>query len=304
LSLKFSNSNLKANYAPSLPPYQQLRSMAAPYWGQLPPPKVTRGNSLRREDEQMPKGNNNLIVDTGVAGERLSNQYSSRPHRESRQNRYSTQTDAPTISTQSPFASPIASEFRGEGLAPRPPSFQYGVPEVVDNKDYLEKRRRRESRRDRVYDEPSPIPPPAAPDAPRPPPPVSYKQPYINGPPLAQYAGPGRSRSTRRSEGPVTPSKATPEEYYRSHTKEEPNPVGEEIVRSRRVEQSNGKAAVRSGGTQRERPERLDSYDSQPRKGSLSEADAKRRKPLHFFSISSQSHLSPQFALDIHKVML
>jgi len=255
--------------------------MAAPYWGKLPPAKVTRGNSLRREDEQMPKGNNHLAIDTSVAGDRLSNQYSSQPQTQSRQNRYSTQTDAPTLSTQSPFASPIASEFRGEGLAPRPPSFQKGVSEAQYNRDYLEKRRRRESRnRDEVYDEPSAIPPPAAPDAPRPPPPVSYKQPYINGPPLAQYAAPTRARSTRRSEGPVSPGKAAPEEYYRSHTREEHKPVDEGVL-PRRVEPSNGKAAVRSSGSQRERPERLDSYDSQPRKGSLSEADAKRRKPFH-----------------------
>jgi hypothetical protein len=259
--------------------------MAAPYWGQLPPPKVARGNSLRREEKQMPKGINPLAIDTSVAGDRLSNQYPSLS--QSRQNRYSTQTDAPTLSTQSPFASPIASEFRGDGLAPRPPSFQYGTSEATYNKDYLEKRRRRESRnRDQVYDEPSPIPPPAAPDAPRAPPPVSYKLPYSNGPP-AQYAVPGRSRSTRRSEGPVSPSKAAPEDYYRSHTREEQKPVDEEVVRSRRLEPSNGKAAVRSSGSQRERPERLDSYDSQQREGSLSEAEAKRRK-LFYISCFSQ----------------
>jgi hypothetical protein len=251
--------------------------MAAPYWGQLPPPKVTRGNTLRRDDDQMPKGKNSLAIDTSVAGDRLSNQYPSQL--QSRQNRYSTQTDAPTLSTQSPFASPIASEFRGDGLAPRPPSFQYGTSEAAYNRDYLEKRKRRESRnREQSYDEPSPIPP-AAPDAPRPPPPVSYKQPYSNRP-SSQYATPARSRSTRRSEGPVSPSKVAPEDYYRSHTREEQKPVDENVVRSRVVEPSNGKVAVRSGGSQRERPERLDSYDSQQRKGSLSEAEA-RRKPFY-----------------------
>jgi hypothetical protein len=261
--------------------------MAAPYWGQLAPPKVTRGNSLRREDEQLLKGKGPLAIDTSVAGDRLSTRYSGPI--QSRQNRFSTQTDAPTISTQSPFASPIASEFRGEGLAPRPSSFQYGgSEEAAHNRDYLEKRRRRESRRDQVYDEPSPIPPPAAPDAPRPPPPVSYKQPYINGPPLAPYAGLPPSRSTRRSEGPVSPSKATPEDYYRSHTREEHKPVDEEAAQRRKVEPSNGKITVRSSGSQRERPERLNSYDSQPRKGSLSEADAKRRKLFHMFLVVIQ----------------
>ncbi|KAE9368536.1 hypothetical protein N431DRAFT_382056 [Stipitochalara longipes BDJ] len=252
--------------------------MAAPYWGKLPPPTVTRGNSLRREDEKMPKPYNHLAIDTSVAGDRLSNQYPTQPQTQSRQNRYSTQTDAPTISTQSPFASPIASEFRGEGLAPRPPSFQYGVSEAQYNREYLEKRRRRESRnRDQVDDEPSAVPPPAAPDVPRAPP-VSYKQPYVNGPPLAQYAVPGRARSTRRSEGPVSPGKAAPEEYYRSHTSEEQKSVDEEGVLPRRMEPINGKAGVRPSGSRRERPDRLDSYDSQPRKASLSEADAKRRR--------------------------
>ncbi len=251
--------------------------MAAPYWGQLPPPKVTRGSSLRRDDEQIPKGKDTVATDTSVAGDPLSNQYPSQS--QSRQNRYSTQTDAPTLSTQSPFASPIASEFRGNGLAPRPPSFQYGSSEAAYTKDYLEKRRRRESRnKEQAYDDPSPIPPPAAPDVPRPPPPLSYKQPYSNRPPT-QYAAPGRSRSTRRSEEPVSPSKAMPEDFYRSHTRDEQKPVDEENVRSITGEPSNGKATVRSSGSQRERPERLDSYDSQQRKGSLSEAESQRRKP-------------------------
>jgi len=268
--------------------------MAAPYWGKLPPPTVTRGNSLRREDEKMPKTYNQLAIDTSVAGDRLSNHYSSQPQTQSRQNRYSTQTDAPTISTQSPFASPIASEFRGEGLAPRPPSFQYGVSEAQYNKDYLEKRKRRESRnRDQVLDEPSAIPPPAAPDAPRPPPPVSYKPPYANGPPLAQYAAPGRAKSSRRSEGPVSPVKAAPEEYYRSHTREAQGPVVEEGIGSSRLESSNGKP-IRSTGSRRERPERLDSYDSQPRKGSISEGDAKRRKSFHT-SLMVIFHISTPF---------
>jgi hypothetical protein len=70
-----------------------------------------------------------------------------------------------------------------------------------------------------------------------------------------------------------------PEDFYRSHTRDEQKPVDEENVRSITGEPSNGKATVRSSGSQRERPERLDSYDSQQRKGSLSEAESQRRKP-------------------------
>lgn len=241
------------------------------YWGALPPPKITRSDSVRREDEKMAGTTRPLAVDTSVAGDRLSNRYS---QPQSRQDRYSTQTG----STQSPFASPIASEFRGDGLAPRPPSFKPGASDAAYNRDFSEKRRRRENRnREEANDAPSPIPPPAAPDVPRLGPPVSYKQPYINGPPT-QYAGPARSRSTRKSEGPVSPSKAAPEEYYRTHTRDEHQAVDEDTVHSRRGERSNGKIAVQASGSQRQRPDRLDSYDSQRRKGSLSDAEALQRK--------------------------
>lgn len=250
--------------------------MAAPYWGQLPPPNVARGDSLRRGDGKVQKKSNGLAIDTSMAGDRYSNQYPSQS--QPRQNRYSTQTDAPTLSTLSPFTSPVASEFRGTGLAPRPPSFQPGGSEAIYNRDYLEKRRRRESRnREQAYDEPSSVPPPPAPDVPRAPPPVSYREPYSNGP-SSQPSGPGRTRSTRRLEGPVSPNKAAQEEYYRSHTRDEYTPGDDDLRR----EPSNGKSAVRPSGSRREKPERLDSYDSQPRKGSLSGTDPPRRKLFNY----------------------
>jgi hypothetical protein len=244
--------------------------MAAPYWGQLPPPKVVRGNSVRRYSgqgqDQME--NNQLSIDTG-AGDRRSNQ--SQP---ARQNRYSVQTEAPTISTQSPFASPVASEFRGDGLAPRPPSFPSRTSEAAYNRDYQEKRRRRESRdREQNYEDPSFIPPPAAPDAPRPPPPISYKQPYSNGPSSSNYPPPGRSNSRRRSEGPVSPSKAPPEDYYRSQQRADR--VDEDLVPSRNGGSIKGKEVVRP----RNRPERTETSDSYQRKGSTaSETEAHRRR--------------------------
>ena len=254
--------------------------MSNPYWGQLPPPKVTRGNSLSLKPEGDPnfRGSNNLSVDTNSKSNRVSNEYPSQS--QARHYRNSTQTEAPTVSTQSPFASPTASSFRGDGLAPRPPSFSYGAPDSAYNKDYLDKRRRRESRNREFYDEPAAIPPPAAPDAPRPAPPLSYKQPYSNVGPSSSYQAPVQSRSARRSDGPVSPSKAPPEDYYRS------NAPGDytNYIESRRGSEgtsrrpSNGKAVIRdeTRDRTRQRPEQLDTSHS--RKGSLSEAEAQRRR--------------------------
>jgi hypothetical protein len=246
-----------------------MSTPSAPYWGLLPPPKVARGNSIKRE-----RGSNDLSIDTDMRGNRLSSQ--SQPH-PSRQNRYSTQTDAPTISTQSPFASPIASEFRGDGLAPRPPSFPYGACDTAYNKDFSEKRRRRESRnREQYYEEPTSGPPPAAPDAPRPGPPLSYKLPYTSAPTSSNYQAPTRARSTKRSEGPISPSKGPPEEYYRSHQGGEYPSRGEDIGRR----PSNGKAVVRNRGDEqvRDGQERRGSAVSQSRKGSVPETEAQRRR--------------------------
>ncbi|TVY64340.1 Uncharacterized protein LSUE1_G008661, partial [Lachnellula suecica] len=234
--------------------------MSNPYWGQLPPPKVTRGDSVRRDRDPQMSGGNGLYIDTGAKPkpERLSGQ--------SRHNRNSTQTEAPTVSTQSPFASPTASSFRGDGLAPRPPSFPYGASAPSNNNDYLDKRRRRESRNKDQYSEDAP--PPAAPDAPRPAPPVSYKQPHSNG--ASNSQAPTRARSTRRSEGPISPSQAVPEEYYRSR---EDFPS---IDASTSRRPSNGKAAIRPGDD--EFSVRRAERGGTSRKGSLSEAEAKRRR--------------------------
>jgi len=72
---------------------------------------------------------------------------------------------------------------------------------------------------------------------------------------------PVRSRSTRRSEGPVAPGE-TPENYYRSD---------ENAIAGRR--DSKGKAIDRGEWTRRESV-----GTSQPRKGSVSDAEAKRRR--------------------------
>lgn len=133
------------------------------YWGELPPPKVHRGNSIRRNADQ------DLQIeppttDRNIKGDRFPGQSSSR------QDRLSTQTD----DTLSPFVSPTASSFRGDGLAPRPSSYQKATSNTAYNKDFSEKRRQRETRNrnSEVYDD---NPPPAAPDVPKAPP-LSYKQ--------------------------------------------------------------------------------------------------------------------------------
>ncbi|RDL32965.1 Metallo-dependent phosphatase [Venustampulla echinocandica] len=249
----------------------------APYWGQLPPPKIARGNSLRREQEQENlRDSTHLSIDSGARGNRLSSQSQSRR----RSDRNSTQTEAPTVSTQSPFASPTDSTFPGGGLAPRPPSFPYGASGPSYNEEYLEKRRRRQSRdRDQAYQEPEAAePPPAAPDAPRPPPPVSYKQPHGLGASSSSYQPPAHSRSTRRSEGPVSSSQGVADEYYRSNPRRE-YPAAE-ALNSKRGSIDKGKAPVRPNDKEwdSEMPEKLDVSRRQRRQGSGSEAPSQRRR--------------------------
>ena len=188
---------------------------------------------MKRTQDPEIKAPTRLSVDTNMKSSRTSSQSQGKPER------YSTQTDAPTLSTHSPFASPIASEFRGDGLAPRPPSFPYGESQQAYNDDFAERRKRRQSRDRTQYQEDiSGGPPPAAPDAPRPPPPVSYKQPFS----AARGANTHeqlRTRSTRKAESPISPSQGPPEEYYRSHRRESNPAAGEQIRRP-----SNGKAVV------------------------------------------------------------
>src|ERR1700733_8799772 len=94
--------------------------MAAPAHAQMPPPKVSRMNSGNRDTSQAMQ-REPLALNTDMNGRRFSDQSFTQP----RYNRYSTQTEAPTIGSDSPFAAPTASTFRADGLAPRPPSFGY-----------------------------------------------------------------------------------------------------------------------------------------------------------------------------------
>lgn len=189
-------------------------------------------------------------MDTSLKGNRLSSQS------QSRSNRYSNQTDAPTLSTQSPFASPIASEFRGEGLAPRPSSYSYNAGEPTPNDEFYERRRRRQNRnREQNANEPAVIPPPRAPDVPRAPP-SSYRPPQGTLP---------------RQSNPQTRSVPPGVEEYNRNARRESHPTGGEQVRR----PSNGKAAVRErlNGQSTNGPRRADSTRSQ-----TTEAEAQRRR--------------------------
>jgi hypothetical protein len=254
------------------------------YWGDLPPPKIFRGDSLRREREMAVREGNNdsrgvpnrqdrpqdedidMISPIGKNGQQLDGNRGDRSsgqsqfpssHRRS-QYRGSTQTEAPTVSTQSPFASPTDSTFGRGGLAPRPPSLPYEAANQKSD-EFSEKRRRRESRnRDQPHEgRGSTVPPPAAPDVPRAPPPVSYKEPYSS-------AAPTRAKSNRRSEGPVSSSQGVAAEYY-----------------ARRGSASNGKSHLRPDDLEwdPQKPERIDNLNRRDRQGSLgSEGDPKQRR--------------------------
>ncbi|KFA64388.1 hypothetical protein S40285_01125 [Stachybotrys chlorohalonatus IBT 40285] len=78
---------------------------SAPYWGQLPGPKLARDRRSSGDNSTVDRRHS---IDTQL------------PHRS---NRTSSQT-ATTETTFSPYQSPTASNFAGQGLAPRPPSYQ------------------------------------------------------------------------------------------------------------------------------------------------------------------------------------
>lgn len=163
---------------------------SAPYWGQLPVPKVRR-----------PSENGSLPPDRRQS---LDAQPQSRANRESFQ---TTNTDTLTDTTFNSLASPDRSSFQGQGLAPRPPSLPYGAnqypPELLENR-----RRRRSTRQDDDYPQ-GPLATTAR-NAPRAPP-VSYKALDDNAAPHYTYAAPeSASRTTRRPSGPVSPMDQSP----------------------------------------------------------------------------------------------
>lgn len=148
--------------------------MSAPYWGELPTPKVRRASSASQSTSQ---------------SQDLDHEPEPQLHpRRDRSSAHTAYTDAPTDSTTSPFASPTASSFATGGLAPRLLSQTYGNHSRAQT-DMADKRARRSSQ---PY---NPMPPrdatetpPAAPDVPKGPP-LSYRQPPTS------FAGSSKSRS-------------------------------------------------------------------------------------------------------------
>ncbi|KAI9828737.1 MAG: hypothetical protein M1832_001842 [Thelocarpon impressellum] len=128
--------------------------------------------------------------------------------------RRSSQPDARnSVSTASTFISPVSPTFDPlAGLAPRPPS----PPDramAQEAQTEAAPRRRRESRgyeREVQEDDISLDAPPTVPDAPRAPPPVSYRDPYANGAAPAPAQAPSRSASGRRRSSAAEPSRDDP----------------------------------------------------------------------------------------------
>ncbi|ELR04381.1 hypothetical protein VC83_06592 [Pseudogymnoascus destructans] len=180
----------------------------APYWGAInPPPDVVtqRQGSLRKGSV----GNGSMGPNLQKALPTEPYPRASQPQPQPRPDRYSIHSQAPTESTLSPFASPVESTFRAKGLAPRPPSYQYG--EDPYNKESLERRRKRASgeKAQQLFEE-STGPPPAAPDVPRQGPPSSYSPPQSNGDRYLESEG----IRSRRPPEPVERARQNPD-YYR-----------------------------------------------------------------------------------------
>lgn len=168
--------------------------MSAPYWGDLPGPKVSARPHQRAASDD--------YASRAPGSRRQSLDPPAPLPPQSKQDRASTQTD----STLSPYATPRDS-FQGHGLAPRPASQSHYPPDI------MEKRRRRASKNreeEDAYAVSGSLPPPA-PDAPKGPP-VSYKHPYGNG--GLPYTLP-RAGEAQQSDFPPSPGVLDPD-YYKS----------------------------------------------------------------------------------------
>jgi hypothetical protein len=160
--------------------------MSAPYWGQLPPPKAGQTRARRLSDDQDPVTDRRQSLDAPPQGQARSNRISV----------LTTKSDAPTDSTLSPFASPTASSFQGQGLTPRPPSLPYAAdqypPELVEN------RRRRRSQQEAEHAAVTAPQPLTAPDVPRAPPSSSKYPPPPQG--IGRQGSQGETEEHHRKE--------------------------------------------------------------------------------------------------------
>lgn len=163
--------------------------MSAPYWGQLPPPKAGQTRARRLSDDQDSSTDRRQSLDAPPQGQARSNRISVQ----------TTKSDAPTDSTLSPFASPTASSFQGQGLTPRPPSLPYAAdqypPELVENR---RRRRSQNQEQEAEYAAVTAPQPSAAPDLPRAPPSSSKYPPPPQG--IGRQGSQREAEENRRKE--------------------------------------------------------------------------------------------------------
>ncbi|KAH8899343.1 hypothetical protein GQ53DRAFT_307843 [Thozetella sp. PMI_491] len=164
-------------------------SAAAPYWGDLPKPKVAQPKSRRTSDDYSVPPDSRQSLDGP-------------PSRANRASTQTTKSDVPSESTYTTFASQTPSSVLPSGLAPRPPSLPYGTraypPELLE---FRRRRRSRNQEQDLEYSTETPPPAPEAPGAP------AYKRPPGNGGIPSGHPSAGR---------PGRPME--PDEYYKSST--------------------------------------------------------------------------------------
>ncbi|KAK1755081.1 hypothetical protein QBC47DRAFT_345294 [Echria macrotheca] len=187
-------------------PGTQPPDMSAPYWGQLPASKAGQTKTRRLSDD--------VNVNSPTDGRQSLDVPVPAPARANRVSVQTTKSDAPTDSTLSPFVSPTASTFQGQGLAPRPPSLPYGAnqypPELVENR---RRRRSRNQEQELEYAAVSAPAPPAAPEVPRAPP-VSYRYPSGSGGAQPPYASP---RSNKQMDAEEYIKASTPVSLKEEH---------------------------------------------------------------------------------------
>ncbi|KAI6271288.1 hypothetical protein MCOR29_008600 [Pyricularia oryzae] len=162
--------------------HSQSPSQSAPYWGELPPPRIHQHGQPSSLDAAAP-----------------------RPKRGSVQTAISAD---PTESTQSPYATPTRSSFGGAyGLAPRPPSLPYGADQYPV--EPAEKRQRRWSRQQELDQQTPADSLESSPNTPHTLPPTfrSGTMPSSPGAPAVLNPGPGRRR------GPPNQTGMEPEDY-------------------------------------------------------------------------------------------
>ncbi|KAM5355258.1 hypothetical protein ACJ41O_001904 [Fusarium nematophilum] len=181
--------------------------MSAPYWGQLPGPKIAQaghaGHARRKSESD----------DYAYIADRRSSLDTAPVRRSNRASIQTQGTEAPSDSTFSPYESPSAVSFAPQGLAPRPPSYQRGAPRESAGEPSDSRRARRPSHQHEEFDdEPSPAPP-AAPEVPRGPP-VSYRHPYGNGGLPYTYTASGAPAPPQPYDSSQQPDDMDNEEHY------------------------------------------------------------------------------------------